>query len=133
MHVVVGPPPNFESIKAVFPQAADKGVMFCYGDTIFSPSSAYIPPQLIAHEEIHSRQQAAMGPEAWWAEYLADVGFRYRQELIAHVVEYHDFLRYTKNRRMQRDYLAAVAKRLSGPLYGNVVSYSDALLEITGR
>jgi hypothetical protein len=104
--------------------------MFCYGDTIYSPSSEYIPPQLIAHEEIHSAQQRRSGPQAWWAEYLIDVSFRYRQELAAHIVEYHDFIRFTKNRQMQRSYLAAVAKRLSGPLYGGVISYSDAILAI---
>lgn len=130
MQVIVDKPPNFDAILEVFPQAADPGVMFCYGNTIFSPSSEYVPPQLIAHEEIHSGQQRLMGVETWWDRYLVDVSFRYKQELAAHIVEYHDFIRFTKNRQMQRSYLAAVAKRLSGPLYGGVVSYSEAILAI---
>ncbi len=130
MKIIVARPPNFEAILAVFPGAAEPGVMFAYGDTIFSPSSAYIPPQLIAHEEVHEEQQRAEGPEVWWAEYLVSPEFRYHMELRAHIVEYHDFIKHTRSRPRQREYLAAVAKRLSSPLYGSVVSFAEAMEKI---
>lgn len=126
MEIVVAHPPNFEAIRAVFPSAADKGVLFCYGNTIFNPSDGFIPPALIAHEEVHCVQQAAVGVDSWWDQYLVDPQFRYAQELAAHIVEYHNFIRQTKNRSLQRAYLAAVASRLSGPLYGNAASFAEA-------
>lgn len=127
MHIVVATPPNFEAIRAVFPEAAKPGVMFCWGDTIFSPSGDYIPAQLIAHEEVHQDQQVFIGPEMWWASYLADPAFRFNQELPAHVAEYHEFVKYFKNRQMRRDYLRGVAERLSSPLYGSMVTFQEAL------
>lgn len=130
MQIVPTNPPNFAAIKAVFPSAAEKGVLFCYGDTIFNPSGEFIPPALVAHEEIHSAQQACIGPDLWWRQYLIDTQFRYAQELAAHIVEYHEFIRRMKNREMQRGYLRAVASRLSGPLYGNAVSFDEAMIAI---
>lgn len=127
MKVVVGRPPNFAAILSVFPQAADPNVLFCYGDTIFSPGGDYVPPQLIAHEEVHERQQRVIGPVKWWDYYLANPRWRFNEELEAHIVEYHEFIKHTRNRQLQRNYLAAVAKRLASPLYGNVVAFDEAL------
>jgi hypothetical protein len=130
MNIIVARPPNFEAILKVFPEAAKPGVMFAWGDTIFSPSSAYVPPQLIAHEEVHQEQQLAEGPEIWWAQYLVSPQFRFDMELRAHIVEYHEFIKHTRSRPRQREYLAAVAKRLSSPLYGSMVTFEHAMKTI---
>lgn len=125
--IVVARPPNFEAILAVFPHAADEGVMFAWDGTIFSPDGDYVPPQLIAHEEVHFEQQRVIGgPEAWWDSYLKNPSFRFRQEREAHIVEYQSFVHHTRNRRMLRAYLDQVAQRLSGPLYGHATSFTDA-------
>lgn len=130
MQIITALPPNFEAIRAVFPNAADPGVLFCYGDTIFNPSGDYVPPQLIAHEEVHSARQALCGPVEWWASYLVNDSFRFDEELAAHIVEYHDFIKRTKNRQMRRDYLRAIGGRLSGPLYGSACSLAQAISAI---
>lgn len=130
MQIVVARPPNFDAILRVFPEAASKGVMFAWGDTIFSPDSAYVPPQLIAHEEVHESQQRADGPEKWWDQYLVSADFRLQQELAAHIVEYHEFIKHTRSRPMARGYLAGVASRLSGPLYGGLMSFDEALVAV---
>ena len=112
--VIVARPPNFDAILKVFPNAKDEGVMFAWAGTIFSPDSEYVPPQLIAHEEVHFEQQANVGgPEKWWDSYLASPEFRMQQELKAHVVEYAVFVETTRSRARLRSYLDAVAKRLS--------------------
>jgi len=130
MNIVDYPPINFAAIKAVFPSAADEGVLFCYGDTIHNPSGGFIAPQLLAHEEVHSKQQAIIGPVKWWDYYLANPPWRFNEELEAHIVEYHDFIKRNKNREMRRNYLDAVARRLSGPLYGSVSTFGEARLLI---
>lgn len=132
MEVVKAYPPNIADIKAVFPQAMDPGVLFAYGDTIFSPSGLYVPPQLHAHECVHGHQQIVVGgPKTWWDLYLAKPDFRFEMELRAHQVEYASFIEFTKNRSLRRQYLRQVALRLSGPLYGGVVSFETAMHEIT--
>lgn len=130
MHIITGTPPNFEAIKLVFPMAADKGVLFCYDDTIFNPSGDYIAPSLIAHEEVHEKQQREIGVTTWWDRYLDTPQFRYRQELEAHIVEYHDFIKRNKSREMRREYLTAIGKRLTGPLYGNTGTLAEAITSI---
>jgi hypothetical protein len=130
MLIVDSNPPNFNAIKAVFPNAADPGVLFCYDGTIYNPSGGYIPPQLIAHEEVHERQQAVIGPVKWWDYYIANPSWRFNEELEAHIVEYHDFIKRQKSRQMRRDYLDAIARRLSGPLYGSTSTFGEARLLI---
>lgn len=137
MKIIKGYPPNYKEIRGVLPAAREPGVLFCYGDCIYNPSGEKIPPWLIKHEEVHERQQAAVGgPEAWWRMYLTDPAFRYAQELEAHVVEwaaYKDKAPFPTRKERER-YLEAIARRLSSRLYGGnggVESYTKALAEIT--
>lgn len=128
MRIVNELPPNFEQIAAVLPAARRPGVLFCYGDAIFYPTGGYLPPELLDHEAVHSKRQLALpgGPDEWWKHYLVSSKFRFDEELPAHIAEYAAVLRMTKNRRFRREYLTVAAGRLSGPLYGNMISLSDA-------
>lgn len=127
MKIVVARPPNFDKISAAFPRAGDQGVLFAYGDTIFNPTNVAIPPQLLAHESVHEGQQVACGgPGGWWDRYIDDVEFRAAQELPAHCREYADYCSRVKDRNLRAKALHHIAARLSGPLYGGVMSFSEA-------
>jgi hypothetical protein len=113
-------PPNFDMIVAVFPHAADNGILFAYDDAIYFPNpsngAACIPPALLAHESIHLMIQRIHGPDEWWAKYLSDPAFRYSQELMAHAAEYAvQAPGLDRNRKFQL--LSATAARLIAPLY----------------
>jgi hypothetical protein len=130
MRIIVAPPPNMDAIDAVFHVAKKIGVFYCWGDAIYNPSGLYIPDELVAHEEIHSGQQAVLTPEKWWDSYLVSDQFRFDQELPAHIAEYHDFKSRTKLKSRHVKYLNIIAERLSSPLYGNMTSFHDAIQAI---
>jgi hypothetical protein len=115
-HIVFERPPNFELILSAFPEADKPGVIFAYGDHIYNPSGANIPPALLAHEAVHQRDQLDMGVEKWWEKYLIDTEFRYSAELYAHVAEYRaQAPKLDRNARAKL--LMSTASRLSAPLY----------------
>ena len=116
-------PPNFKQINAKF-NVRGKPVIFCYGDTIYNPARIKVPDPLMAHEEVHSRQQAD-DPALWWTRYIDDAGFRLRQEVKAHQVE---FAACGGSDRA----LEAIARRLASPLYGNMISFAEAT-DLIGR
>ncbi len=48
-------PTNIAAIRAVLP--VTRGNIFAYGGKIYSPGSKTLAPELIAHEQVHFRQQ----------------------------------------------------------------------------
>jgi len=59
-------PPNYSEIIKHFPIVVKKpGVIFTYGDTIYSPSVDKISKDLIVHEETHQIQQEKIGKDKW--------------------------------------------------------------------
>lgn len=125
MEIVVAQPPNFEEIVRVFPFARSPGVIFTFGQTIFNPSAVQISPALRSHESVHARRQGG-DPAGWWASYLDDPQFRLEEELIAHRAEYRAFRSWTKDRNAVARELDVIARRLSGPLYGGLLSHAKA-------
>lgn len=114
-------PPNYAEINRAF-KVRGKAVLFCYGSTIYNPGRIKIPPQLLVHEAVHSRQQEACdGPEHWWRRYIEDKQFRLEQEITAHQAEYRDMCE-----RGNWCYLDAVAARLASPLYGRLIDFPTA-------
>lgn len=126
MNIVSGKPPNFADIVAVFPEAKRKGVVFAYGDTIYINGAAYLSPELRSHEGAHLERQKANGPDAWWSRYLTDQAFRLEEEIIGHRAEYQTARNLMKDRNRLAAAFDTIAKRLSSPLYGNMISYSEA-------
>ena len=122
MKQVVGYPPNIDEISQVFP--LKPGVIFAWGDTIYNPSGDKLPSWLIAHEQVHQRQQDG-DPETWWARYLIDPAWRFKQELEAHRIEYQRFCLYAHTRNKRRAFLKDISRRLSSPMYGNVRTYQQ--------
>lgn len=131
MKIVKALPPNFQAIKAVFPMAIKPTVIFAYGDIIYNPSGKAIPPEIIAHEEVHGKRQLEMGVELWWERYLTDKQFRYDEELLAHREEYKQHCKLYTSRAHRRSGLILIARRLCSPLYGSVVNMEKAKLDLT--
>lgn len=126
-------PPNWEHVLRVFPKVEFMhGILFCYGDKIYNPDNVHIPLWLLGHECTHSLQQTSIGKENWWQSYLESPSFRLREELEAHRVELEVY-NHQHNRALRRSYAHAIAKRLSGSLYGNMIKPRQALHMITEK
>lgn len=118
MEVVKGFPPNYQEIIKVFPQARRVGILFAYGDKIYTPHGVEVSHHLKVHEAVHGIRQKELGVEFWWERYLSDVRFRYYEELLAHAAEYDSMIRGATSRNQRRAALKIVATRLASPLYG---------------
>lgn len=114
--IILKQPPNFEQIKAAFPKAEDRGVLFAYDGAIYNPSDIPVPQALIAHENVHLKRQALHGADIWWDHYLRDCEFRYNEELLGHVAEFQS-LRGGRDRNFGARLLLHTALRLVAPLY----------------
>ena len=119
-------PPIFDRIKEAFPLAGEKTI-FAYGDKVYVPSGKQIPPEILAHEKIHCERQMKMGLAAWWDQYLVDPHFRFKEELIAHQVEYHFLRNLHPGKKYKGSIIEHVAKKLSNPLYGGMCSFRRAV------
>lgn len=121
MKIIKAFPPNCAAINRAF-HIRGKPVFFAYGDKIYNPAGAYIAPAIVVHERVHGERQGA-DPAAWWQRYIDDAVFRLDEEIPAHRAEYACY-RSTAQTEQQLD---LIAKRLSSPLYGNLVSYGLAV------
>lgn len=129
MRLVHAVPPLFAEIDAAF-HVAGKPIIFAYGSAIYNPHGVTVPPELHAHEEVHGMRQG-QDPMTWWRLYIADPAFRLAEEIPAHVAEYRklcDLRRaeWTSERNMRRTFAAHVARKLSAPLYGRLISFEAA-------
>ena len=123
MKIVNTPPPNYKEIQKYFPDANyEKGVLFTYGNTCYCKS---ITPDLVVHEEIHTRQQT--NPDEWWNKYFTDKQFRLEQEVEAYRNQWIYIDNNVKDRNQKARMLHKIAVDLSGSLYGNLVSYNEAI------
>lgn len=122
MKVIQAFPPNFAAINAAF-NVRGKRVLFAYGDRIYNPARFQVPPHLIVHEGVHGRRQGD-DPDGWWRRYIAERAFRLAEEIPAHAAEYRSI--------GTPEALDRVAKRLSSPLYGSLISYDYAVTAVMG-
>lgn len=125
MIIVNEPPPNYDEIVAAIPAAKNYGVFFAFGNRIFNPDNVSLDASLIAHERVHGDRQGD-DPRGWWRRYLDDQQFRFAEELIAHCIEWQHVRDNGGTRNERRAALAMIAKRLSSPLYGSLVSFESA-------
>jgi len=130
MNIVKDYPPNINEIKKKF--ELRENVVFTYGDILYNPSGAEIPPELERHEETHARQQGN-NPRAWWDKYLVDSKFRLQQEVEAYRSQYLALKNITKDRNFIFKYAVELAKDLSSSLYGNIVGFNKAYESITAK
>lgn len=123
MKIIQSLPPNINKIKAVL--TPHESAVFAYNGAIYNPSGVHLPRHLEVHEEVHIIQQKGK-PDEWWDKYLTNPHFRLRQEIEAHHAQYK-FIRSTESNREKVNYLVFFyARALSGPMYGNLCTMSQA-------
>lgn len=127
LEVVKARPPNFEKIAAVFPGAAEPGVMFAYAGKVYAPGGVKVTRELDAHERVHIERQGA-DPDGWWDRYLRDEGFRFEEEYLAHRAEYRTFCKRHIDPVKRVKALQQIAGRLVSGLYGNLGITRDQVI-----
>lgn len=133
MQVIHGRPPNWEELVAAF-QIPEARVVITYGDTVYMPGGGSMYPDLKAHESVHVRQQNAFGVKQWWDRYIVDQQFRFEQELEAYRAQYEFKKTEQRNREKVAKFLLAIAREMSSPMYGNMVTLGQAMKLIrTGK
>lgn len=120
-------PPNIDAIAARFGDAARGGtVVFAYAPHVYVPSGRPLAAPLEAHERLHLEQQGD-DPAGWWDRYLSDDDFRLSQELAAFRLEWKVARKLYRDRERAQQIRRGLARRLSSPLYGRLVTYQKAL------
>ena len=120
-------PPNIGKIQQNITLGGKE--IFAWDKIIYNPSGGRLTTPLLAHEKVHFNQQEG-DPETWWEKYLSDVDFRLEQELEAHRAEYKEFCKTVRDREKRLRFLAEIAGRLAGPLYGGKLTHRDAMGKI---
>jgi len=122
-------PPNHKAISKVLKPT--EYTIYCYGSTLYVPCGLPIPDELMAHEEVHSRQQEKMGVEKWWDRYLEDREFRLKQEIEAYKAQ-AEYSEANYDRHERRSLKKDIIKHLSSDLYGNLITKQEAKKLIYG-
>jgi hypothetical protein len=132
MKVLIEKPPNFDAIDAAF-HLTERGAkpVFAYGSVIYNPWNVEVPPYLVAHELVHGARQKD-DIEGWWRRYIDDAQFRLKEEVQAHKAELACVCQRVKDRNRRARLLHITALRLASPLYGGVISYTDAVCLLRG-
>jgi hypothetical protein len=130
MKIIRAFPPMYAEINKKF-NVRGKPVIFTFGETIYNPNNVKIGPELMAHEEVHAKQQH-VDPEGWWRMYMADATFRLAEELPAHRAEFQACEAIYDGRALER-MLHRIADRISSPLYGSIIEYDEARRAIASR
>ncbi len=125
MQIIVNYPPNIDKIDNAF-NARGKPVVFTYGNIIFNPLDGEVTRDLLKHEETHMKQQGS-DIEGWWDRYIKDKDFRLKQELEAYRNQYNFIKNSGKNWNYVSIFLSRIATDLSSEIYGNIISYDEAM------
>ncbi|HEY5234837.1 MAG TPA: hypothetical protein VIJ14_01560 [Rhabdochlamydiaceae bacterium] len=119
----------WEEIKNRVPGAASidqRNIWITYGKEIWSESP--IPPEILEHELIHVRQQTVdMDKDVWWNNWLNDLEFRYKVELEGYRRQVEVVESQGKNIDKYKKQIALI---LCGPIYGNIKSFSDVMVDL---
>lgn len=123
-------PPIYEEIKKKFKLSGRE--VFTFGDTIYNPAKLQISDHLMIHEETHGEQQKHDDTVAkiWWQRYLQDKEFLLNQEVEAYSNQYKFICNKVKDRNARFRNLHIICQDLAGPMYGNAISYTDAMRRI---
>jgi hypothetical protein len=124
MKIIISYPPNYKEITAVL--TPNPRAIFTYGSSIYNPSGSHVTKDLIAHEEVHERQQNG-DPKTWWKRYLSEPQFRLQQETEAYKRQYQYLCSTNTNRNYQFQILQALAMILASPMYGNLTTIEEAM------
>ena len=125
MRVINEKPPVYDKIVAAGMKPSNKTV-FTYGDAIYNPHKLTLTADVVAHEEVHERQQGK-DPEAWWDRCIADKAFQAEQEAEGYAAQYDLICKGVRDRNQRARIRYEVATILSGPIYGNRIGHNEAM------
>ena len=111
--------PRLQDYKLIFDVTPD--TIFAYDHKIYTNNE--LPDHIIVHEMTHFLQQDEHGLDEWVTKYLQDPQFRLEMEIQAYQVQ----LKSIKHPKARVLTMMESAKNLASPLYGNLVSYKEAL------
>lgn len=135
IEIKLGFPPNIEDIRARFGELP-ASAYFCYDNVIYIGNNSMptpFPPDLLAHEGCHVKQQETVGgAKRWWKRYLTDDHFLLEVEIEAYKEQYRFMAKYIKDRNERFRYATRLATALASPQYGSLISQSEALRCIGG-
>lgn len=111
-------------VKLLFPAYDPALHLFTFGDTIYAPHG--LKPHLQAHEEVHLRQHHYSKLYAVFYALLYRISprFRLKSELEAYRVELQ---------AAGPSHLDAIARKLSSPLYGSILTFEEARRRLLER
>ncbi len=117
-------PDIYERLHEVFGVEWDNGLIIANKTGIHCKFE--LPPEKIAHEATHLRQQENVDIDEWWNRYILDKDFRLEMEIEAcrEEVNYIQAAYRDRNRRARMIHQVAVS--LSSKMYGNMISYAEA-------
>lgn len=98
----------------------DKTVFACYPDIY---TNYPLTPDLLIHEIVHLKQQEEIGLTNWVYDFLEYPEKRLQYELEAYKIQ----IKSIKDRNEKTRVRYESAKNLSSDLYGNIISYGEAL------
>ncbi len=108
-------------IKLKFPRIVDDDIIMVWGDTVYKSKHIDFPNHLVAHEQVHIKQQkgSKLYGLIWLIGYIFSNTFRLNKELEAYRIQY----------RISGDpkVLHKIATDLSSDIYGNLVSFDEAV------
>lgn len=124
-------PTIYKRLHDTFGVDWSRGLIIANGDTIHH-KNVNLPTWKLAHERVHLDQQAEFpsGLDAWWDEYITNPQFRLLQELEAYRAEWKKICEVIDSREQKYQLLSTAAIALSGPMYGRLISYTEALKQI---
>lgn len=111
----------------------DDMIIFPFDGVVYSILP--ITEDLIVHEQVHIEQQNKHhnGSAGWCKHYVRDKDFMLSQEVEAYSEQYKFFVKTVKDRNQLNSRLRQIAGLLSGKIYGNVVSFEEALLLVKDK
>lgn len=111
--------PKLEEFKKAF-KITEKTI-FAYDGVIYCNYD--LTDDLIVHETTHHKQQERDGLDYWTEHYLNDPQYRLSQEIEAYKAQ----IQSIKDKNHQTKIKLQSAKTLASDLYGNLVTYQEAL------
>ncbi len=124
MKIIYKNPWFFFILKWFFPALNSETAIITFGDTIYSKHN--FPDDVRIHEEEHIKQQKGSKLFAVYftIRFILSPVFRLKMELEAYRVQY----KYAWSKGLiTYQILTESAKLLSGPLYGNLLTYDEAI------
>lgn len=114
----------YEKCRELWGVSFDNTIFTC-GNVIHTKNE--LPEDILRHELVHVKQQTTIGKDIWWDRYFIDSAFRFEQELEAYRTQYSYLKSQVKDRNRLAWHLQTLGSYLSGKMYGNITSLSQAI------